>query len=349
MKLGIICPSEIAYRRFMPALQKCEGLTFAGLGVFTREELFGGRDMGDREFAELRRAEEEKAARFTAQYGGRIYDSYEAVVTAPEIDAVYLPLPPALHYRWALEALEHGKHVLAEKPATLSLADSRSLVEAADRRGLALHENYMFAFHSQIEAIRDMIRGGEIGEVRLYRIAFGFPRRAANDFRYNRALGGGALIDAGGYTIRFASDLLGPTARLRYAQMNRLPGDEVDMYGSAAMVNDEGVTAQLAYGMDNSYKCELEVWGSLGCLTTGRILTAPDGFEPTVTIRKAAGDEVIRLPADDAFAKSIAGFAECARSAEARKRRYEIILRQAALADEFRALAAAEEGRTPRA
>lgn len=339
MNIGIICPSEIALRRFMPALQKCKELEFVGLSVFSNEELFGSEDISKDKYRELLKSEREKAQLFIDQYGGRIFGSYTEIVTASDVDAVYIPLPPALHYKWAKLALENGKHVLVEKPSTVSAADSYNLVRIADEKELALHENYMFAFHKQLDAIDDIVNSGELGDVRLYRICFGFPRRAANDFRYSKGLGGGALIDAGGYTIRYATRLLGNTARLKYAQSNYLDEFQVDIYGSAALVNSNGVTAQIAFGMDNNYKCELEVWGSKGCLSTGRVLTAPVGFKPTAVIRKGNEDTVIELPDDDTFLKSINHFIKSVQNEKTRKENYEIIIKQAELVDEFKIMA----------
>lgn len=340
MNIGIICPSEIALRRFMPALQNIPELNFAGIGVASAEEWFGD-EIPDREIVEKTlKIQREKAQEFTTQYGGTIYDSYESLVTAQNLEAVYLPLPPALHYKWAKKALESGKHVLVEKPSTVSAQNTADLAALAEEKGLALHENYMFAFHKQLEAIQETVAAGEIGEIRLYRVSFGFPRRAAGDFRYNKELGGGALIDAGGYTLKYASMLLGTGAKVRYAQMNALDGFEVDMYGSGALTNQEGVTVQVAYGMDNNYKCELEVWGSKGCLYTGRVLTAPVGFVPEMVIRKGNEEEIRKLPADDAFGKSLQRFAECIRNPETRKKNDEELVRQAELVDEFRRKAA---------
>lgn len=338
MRLAIICPSEIALRRFMPALQQCDELKFVGVGVFSKEERFGSEDHDDTEFKKILEIEKEKAQVFIDQYGGRIFDSYTSVVTSSEVDAVYIPLPPALHYKWAKIALENGKHVLVEKPSTTRTADSKELIEIAEKNGLALHENYMFTFHDQIKAVEDIVKSGEIGDVRIYRICFGFPQRAANDFRYNRALGGGALIDAGGYTLKYASMLLGSTAEIKYAQANYLKEFNVDMYGSAALVNNEGVTAQIAFGMDNNYKCELEVWGSKGCLTTGRILTAPVGFVPTAVIRKGNDEEEVDLPSDDAFLKSIRHFVDCINDKKEREEQYHVIVKQAELVDSFKSL-----------
>ena len=336
MNIGIICPSEIALRRFMPALQNIPELNFAGIGVASAEEWFGDEIPSQEIVEETLKGQREKAQEFIAQYGGTIYDSYESLVTAQNLDAVYLPLPPALHYKWAKKALESGKHVLVEKPSTVSAQDTIALAALAEEKGLALHENYMFAFHKQLEAIQETVDSGEIGEIRLYRVSFGFPRRAANDFRYNKELGGGALIDAGGYTLKYAAMLLGKDATVRYAQMNYLDEFEVDMYGSGALTNQEGATVQIAYGMDNNYKCELEVWGSKGCLYTGRVLTAPVGFVPEMVIRKGNEEEIRKLPADDAFGKSLHRFMGCIQNSQTRKENYEEIVKQAELVEQFR-------------
>lgn len=338
MKIGIICPSEIALRRFMPALQKIEGIQFVGLGVCNAEERFGENLPDEQIVKEILSEEYKKAQMFTKQYGGKIFKGYAEIASSDEIEAIYIPLPPALHFKWAKYALEHGKHVLVEKPSTITAKDTKELIEIAENKGLVLHENYMFMFHEQLNAIEDIIASGEIGDVRLYKIAFGFPRRTVNDFRYNKALGGGALIDAGGYTLKYAGRLLGNTMHIKYAQLNYIEEFDVDIYGSAALVNDAGTTAQIAFGMDNNYKCELEAWCSKGCLITGRILTAPEGYVPEVTIRKGNDEEVRKLPADDAFKKSICHFLTCVQDEQIRKETYKEIFAQAELVDEFRCL-----------
>lgn len=331
-KIGIICPSEIAFRRFLPALIEAGCFEYAGVAIASKEEFVGATD-------EILAKERAKAQTFVDGFGGKIYEGYSTLIHSDEVDAIYLPLPPGLHYKWAKEALSAGKHILVEKPCTTALANTEDLLKEADRKGLAVHENYMFAFHDQLEVISEIIKSREIGDVRLYRVSFGFPLRAQNDFRYNKALGGGALLDCGGYTMKYASILLGPTAKLKYAQSNNIEGFGVDMYGSAALVNDEGVTAQIAFGMDHNYKCEVEVWCSKGTLYTNRILTAPAGLVPEMIIRKGNEEEKRNLPADDAFKKSILHFCKCIENEETRKENYETLLRQARLVEQFKQLA----------
>lgn len=332
VKIGIICPSEIAFRRFMPAIQKCECAEYIGVAHANKREWFGYNIPNDA----LINSEKEKAEGFKKEYGGKVFDSYESLLTSDEVDAIYLPLPPALHYKWASKALNHGKHIFLEKPSTTSYSDTADLINLAKENSIAVHENYMFAFHKQIGEIRNIIASGKLGDVRLYRIAFGFPQRAKNDFRYSKTLGGGALLDCGGYTIKLATMLLGDTAKIAYSKLNYTRDFDVDIYGSAAMVNDDGTTAQLSFGMDNSYKCELEVWGSKGFLRTGRILTAPDGFVPTVEITVGSDTETLKLSADDTFGKSIEHFCKCVNDEKTREKNYKTILKQAELVDEVK-------------
>ncbi len=340
IRIGIICPSEIAFRRFMPALKKAENeIVFAGIGYASPEEWFGDiSKISSESIKEQQERECAKAQTFIDAYGGKVYPGYKTLIESKDVDAIYLPLPPALHYKWAKLALENGKHVFVEKPSTTSLADTDSLIDIASKKGLALHENYMFIFHDQLKALDDVVKSGEIGDVRLYRISFGFPLRAKNDFRYNKALGGGALLDAGGYTMKYANYLLGDTAKVVTAQVNNIDDFEVEMFGSCTMVNDEGVTAQLAFGMDNDYKCEVEIWGSKGTITSNRILTAPEGFVPNYLIKKNQEFETRNLPADDAFKKSVFHFLSCIKDDYLRNMNYKIISRQESYVEEFRNL-----------
>lgn len=286
MKLGILGAADIAFRRFLPALQGCPDISYAGVASRTPE----------------------KAERFIHTFGGQIYASYDALLADESIDAVYVPLPPALHYTWGKRVLESGKHLLMEKPFTASLKDTKDLLSLAEKRELAVHENYMFLYHSQLAKIKELIASGVLGELRLIRAAFGFPKRAADDFRYQKALGGGALLDCGGYPVRLALELLGETAQVTQAKLCQPPGYEVDLYGSAVLESEDGLCAQISFGMDNSYKCELELWGSQACLSANRVFTAPSGLQPTLTLTRQSGEELILLSADNAFKNSLLVF-----------------------------------------
>lgn len=324
IRIGVLCPSEIAFRRFMPALKKFNSFTYIGLAAATEREFSGADNDAVRPF------ELEKAEKFRAKYGGKIFESYDALICSPEIDAIYVPLPPGLHYRWGRRVLEAGKHLLMEKPFTTNLAETENLLALAEKKGLAVHENYMFLYHSQLQRVKELISDGTLGEVRLLRMAFGFPKRGENDFRYKKALGGGALLDCGGYPVRLALELLGESAEVVQVQLTQPEGYEVDLFGSAVLKNDAGLCAQISFGMDNAYQCQLEVWGSKATLIAPRIFTAGPELGPIIVLKSSSEEKQLKLEADDSFEKSIKAFQS------ATKKNTVAILRQARLIEDLR-------------
>lgn len=286
MRIGILGTADIAFRRFLPALGKCMGAEYAGVASRTLE----------------------KTVKFVEAYGGQAYPSYDALLADASIDAVYVPLPPALHYEWGRKVLEAGKHLLMEKPFTTSLAETEALLALAEEKGLAVHENYMFLYHSQLAKAKELIADGTLGELRLIRTAFGFPKRGGDDFRYKKELGGGALLDCGGYPVRLALELLGESAKVTQARLIQPEGYEVDLYGSAVLENEDGLCAQVSFGMDNAYQCQLEVWGSKATLIAPRIFTAGPEIKPSMLLRSSNEEKKLEAEADEQFRGSIQHF-----------------------------------------
>ena len=315
IKIGILGCAEIAFRRFLPAL------------------------MENKEFECVCIAEEydkSKLEQFEKEFGIKSAESFQSIIEDENIDAVYIPLPPALHFPYAKAALEHGKHVFVEKPSTISYEQTSELVELARKKNLVLQENYMFQYHAQIAKIQKLLKEGLVGEIRLMKASFGFPLRAANDFRYNKALGGGALLDAAGYVTKLARLMLGSTVKVDTATLNGLEGYEVDMYGSATYSNEEGDVLQGSFSMDSYYQCCLEVWGNKGKAFTNRIFTAPPGYTPILELETNEGKQQIELPEDAHFAHSIEKFAEAFGSDTLRMKMYEDLLIQARMVEDIR-------------
>ena len=330
IRIGVLGTAAIAERRMIPAILKEPDFEYAGVAIATREET--GTGCTEEEFRPVWQRKEEKAAAFAEKFGGETVAGYEAMLRREDVDAVYIPLPPALHFRWIMAALQHGKHVICEKPMTVSAEQSRAAAAEAEARGLALTENYGFCFHRQMKRMQEAVRNGSIGELRLVRAAFCFPHRAETDFRYNRALGGGALLDCGGYTVKAASAFLGPDAEITESELVITPGHEVDVYGSATMRDGTGLSAQLSFGMDNAYVCELAVWGSTGSITATRAFTAPDGFPAPVILRQGS-ETTEAAETDDQFAEILREFRDCIAGEGRRKQEYESILRQSRLTE----------------
>lgn len=327
IRIGIICPSEIAIRRFMPALEKIEEIEYVGVAYPSLVDWNNASE----ENIDL---EYKKAIEFKNKYGGKIFNGYRNLVESNEIDAVYIPLPPALHYKWAKLALENNKHVFLEKPSTTSYNDTSDLIKLAKYKNLALHENYMFQYHNQIRTIKEIIDSNIIGEIRLIRTNFGFPKRDENDFRYNKNLGGGALLDCGGYPIRLISNLLGENLNVDAAKLF-YNENGVDLYGSVQLSTKDRV-AQISFGMDNSYKCDIEIWGSLGTIFTDRIFTAPNNLDINIKVQNNKEEKNIHVDSDDSFYKSIKIFLNCINDKNVRNKEYDQLLNQSYIIEQIR-------------
>lgn len=327
IRIGIICPSEIAFRRFMPALKKCNNFEYVGVAYPNAKDW-------DNASSYNLNVEKEKAISFQNNYGGKLFDGYESILKSDLIDAIYLPLPPALHYQWAKLALENQKHVFLEKPSTTSLKDTQQLINIARSKELAIHENYMFQYHKQIAVIQQLIQDKVIGEIRLIRSNFGFPKRAEDDFRYNKKLGGGALLDCGGYPIKLITLLLGKEVKINTSKL-MFNEHNIDLYG-AVQLSSPNTIAQISFGMDNSYKCDIEIWGSLGTITTNRVFTAPNGFETDIIITKNNNQDIVHIEGDDSFQLSILKFYDCIMKLDQREKEYQDILFQSKLIEDIK-------------
>lgn len=278
----------------------------------------------------------ERAIAFATEFGLTAETDYDALLARDDIDAVYLPLPPALHEPWALRALDAGKHVLSEKPLTTSLASAERLTAAARSAGRVLAENWMFLHHRQLQSIDDLVATRNLGALRLLRASFGFPALDETNFRYRDELGGGALLDAGGYTLRVARRFLGDRLTVLGAVLDRPRNGGVDRFGSGQLAASDGASAQVAFGFDTFYQCELQLWFERGRIVAPRIFTAPAGFSPSLQIDTAAGTETLSVPPDNHFAGSLRDFT--ARVTEDRPD-HDGLLVQARLLEQFRATA----------
>ena len=154
--------------------------------------------------------------------------------------------------------------------------------------------------------------------------------REKNDFRYNKELGGGALLDCGGYTLKLANYLLGDTTKVVCSNLVK-EDFEVDLYGNATLQNDKGITAQVSFGMDNAYKCELEVWGSKATLKAPRIFTAPDNFDVNLEFIDNNGIKNINVGIDNQFYNSIDYLKKCIIDSSIRVNNYIYIEKQSKL------------------
>ncbi|WP_170750689.1 Gfo/Idh/MocA family protein [Ruegeria lacuscaerulensis] len=185
---GVLGAANFARRFMAPAIHAADGARFAGLATSSPE----------------------KAEPFQAFCPDlTVYDSYDAMLADPQIEAVYIPLPNHMHVDWSLKALDAGKHVLCEKPMTMQAHEFDALIAKRDETGLLAAEAYMIVHHPQWQFARKLIADGAIGKLVHVTGAFSFDNRAETENIRNRAeTGGGGLRDIGVYVIgsaRFAT------------------------------------------------------------------------------------------------------------------------------------------------
>ncbi|MFJ9109815.1 Gfo/Idh/MocA family protein [Streptomyces sp. NPDC102283] len=310
--LGVMGCADIARRRMLQAFTAEPGARVAAVA---------SRDL-------------ERARRVAKPYGCRAVRGYAELLAEPEVEAVYVPLPLALHAEWVEAALLAGKHVLAEKPLTSDPARTSGLLALARARGLVLRENVLFVHHSQHRRVRQLLSDGVLGDLRSFHASFTVPRLPAGDIRYRASLGGGALYDTGLYPVRAALHLLGPRLSVAGAVLTAGPGDGVDTSGAALLATPEGVTAQLSFGLDHAYRSRYTVQGSAGRVTLDRAFTPAADHRPVLTLERNGSAEEIRLAPDDQVARAVASFVRAVRRGDDDSG--PAIVRQAGLLDEIR-------------
>jgi hypothetical protein len=314
--VGVMACANIARRSFIPALLTSEHTHLVAVASRCGK----------------------KADEFASRFDCEAITGYEGLLGRPDIDAIYMPLPTGLHEKWVSRSLKAGKHVLVEKSFSMDYASAQRMVNLARSSNLLVMENFMFLYHSQLDFVKNLVESGEIGELRSFRSSFGFPPLDKNNFRYNKALGGGALIDAAAYTIRASQLFLGNDLEVKAANLVTPQDVEVDIYGGAYLATRAGMFSEVSFGFDNFYQCNYELWGSRGKLTAWRAFTAGPGFAPTVSVEKQGERFDHQLGADNHFVNILTEFVRCIHSGEF-EHKYREIENQARLLGEVRQLA----------
>lgn len=323
INIGVLGAAKIAERSVVPAIAELRE-QFNLIGIASRDK--------------------HKARYLADQYGTATYSSYQELIEQPTLEAVYIPLPNSLHYTWVKKALERNIHVLVEKSMGCTSSEVSELNTLAEKQGLVLLENFQFRFHSQFATLQKMIADEEIGEIRHLRSSFGFPPFAdADDIRYRLDLGGGALLDAGAYTIKISQLLLGNELEVQAASLMHDPQKKIDIGGSATLKQRTGdIVSQIAFGFDNYYQCRIEAWGSVGKLSTNRIFTAPPSHQPVFELEKQNIRMQITLPTDNHFVRMLEHFYKLVVGQGPKELEYRQNIKQAELIESVRRCAHAK-------
>jgi NDP-hexose-3-ketoreductase len=193
----------------------------------------------------------------------------------------------------------------------------------------------MFLHHSQHDAVRKMMGDDTIGKLQVFTSSFGIPPLHPASFRYQPGLGSGALLDVGVYPLRAAQLFLSADLEVRGASL-RMGATGVDVAGSALLRTPQGVTAQLDWGFEHSYRSTYSLWGTQGRITVLRAFTPPEHHRPLVRIEQQDLLTELSLPADHQVRNTLVAFVDAAMSYGDRPAFEQALLEQALLVDQVR-------------
>ncbi|MDZ4765362.1 MAG: Gfo/Idh/MocA family oxidoreductase [Chloroflexota bacterium] len=252
----------------------------------------------------------ERAAAFAQQNDiPTAYGSYDELIAAPDVDAIYIPIPNSEHAAWSIKAAEAGKPVLCEKPLASNAAEAQTMVDAFAARGLLFAEAFMYRFHPQTVRVKALLNEGAVGDLQIVSAAFTFAIRNEADIRLRADLAGGALMDVGCYCVNVMRHMTGeePATLRAVARFGAASG--VDEIISGAMQFPSGAIGHFDAGLRASRAHTYEIRG-----TKGRIVV-DQGFVPhenDTVIQVWQGDDKseISIPTANSYTLMVEDFAD---------------------------------------
>jgi predicted dehydrogenase len=250
-----------------------------------------------------------KAQSFQSEFGFlRAFASYDDLLADPDIDAIYIPLPIALHGEWVIKSIVAGKHVLCEKPLAPD-TESVTRILAASAQAPALHvaEGFMYRYHPRWQAARKLLIDGAIGKPASLALEFCFRNTDPANIRNQQSSGGGALNDAGCYLISASRYLLGSEPK-RIISTSRSDGGDGADATTSAMLEFQDCTATLIASLRSQRTQSVKIHGTHGILEMDTAFDIGPQVASTIRIVSDAGLQVIEFPPHDQFRAQIDAF-----------------------------------------
>ncbi len=289
IRWGIVGTADVARKHFVPGAQGLDN-----------SEVFAVASRSG-----------ERAEEFAEEFGiPRAFGSYEELLSDEAVDAVYLPLPTALHAEWGVRCAEAGKPTLCEKPLAENAEQAERMVTAFAERDVPFAEALMYRFHPLARKVVEMVEDGAVGEVRVIQSVFCAAARDPGNFRLVEALGGGATLDLGCYCVSVMRLIAGEEPEQVAASALFGPQNGVDESLTGTLRFPSGVVGCLGCALLTEFGCTYDVYG-----TEGRIFV-PQGVVPNADAegiirywREYEGEEILVPPADQ-WALVIEDFAQ---------------------------------------
>ena len=279
LRFGIIACSNVARRRFLPALRN---------STLARLERIGSRDSA-------------KAEQFAREFSCAKFGDYETVLADPDVDIVYISTPPSLHHDWVLKAANAGKHIWCEKPAFSDYRTAVKSVERCQAAGVWLIEGFVFKYHPQHAKAKSIIAGQKIGVPRFMYSEFTYPRPADGDIRLKPDLEGGVFHDSAGYPVAAALLQMPSKPAEVFCQLGKDSATGVDDSFTMWLRFSGGETAQLLSGFGLQYRSTYAILGTHGRLSVNRAFSVAPNMKATLQLETDTGDETVSVDPADQF------------------------------------------------
>lgn len=254
VRWGVMGTALIAANHLIPAMRKARLTALMGIASRTLSKA------------------EDMAERFEIP---RVYGAYEEMLSDPEIEVIYIPLPNGVHAEWCIKSLQAGKHVLCEKPITVNAGEARKVEAVRDEMGLYCLEAFGSRFNPVQQRAVEIARSGQLGALRFMHTVSAFTMRTQDpdNVRLKSDIGGGALYDMGCYAVDAQRLLCGRIPVQVWAKMTWSERFDVDLAGTAVMDYGDGLMGTIQWGFTSP-------GGPFSVLAEGGAMTGPYGFHP---------------------------------------------------------------------
>lgn len=256
----------------------------------------------------------DKAKAFAEKWGiPKAFDSYEALLADPDIEAVYIPLPNHMHLEWIKKAADANKHILCEKPLTLDGVETAEIMTYLKDKKIILMEAFMYRFHPKWQRAKELVTFNEIGKVQSIHTVFTYNNVDPKNIRNIKAFGGGALMDIGCYAISSARYLLGKEPQQVVTLAQEHNEFKTDILTSAIL--DFGDARCLFTVSTSSFpQQEVKIFGTGGVITITIPFNDYSDVAGEIIVQNGVGTRTVSFDPVNQYQLQFDGFAQTIRN-----------------------------------
>jgi predicted dehydrogenase len=259
-----------AIKNILPALKVCPGIHL--YGVCSRNS--------------------ETVSKCALEFGCLGWSDSASMLEDSHVDVIYLSTPIGVHFIQGKAVLLANKHLWCEKPLAENLEQVLMLVNLSRERGLTLAEGFMYLYHSQFRYLQEVLHSEILGHVQSITCRFGIPPLVRPGFRVDPQVGGGAFLDVGSYPISAVTSFFPKLSpEVLFSEITSASGSRVDTTGRAILRYGNGVHVTLEWGINGSYRNEIDIWGSKGSVSSERFFSKPTDYSPRFRFLDLYGNE----------------------------------------------------------